>query len=111
MSQPFVAIVTGGSAGIGAEICAKLLADFHDVPSVGSSGLSFIVGLYRTTAGCLVLVRTQPWVRQVLDITRLSTVIPQAPDIASGLAALHSQVHAAGAMPTRSAVPASIPDG
>jgi anti-anti-sigma factor len=77
--------------------CPKVLADFEDVPSVGSSGLSFIVGLYRTSAGRLVLVRIQPWVRKVLEVTRLSTVIPLAPDIESGLAALQSEDLAGGA--------------
>lgn len=72
--------------------CPKVLADFAGVPSVGSAGLSFIVGLYRISAGRLVLVRTQRWVRKVLDITQLSTIIPLAPDIESGFATLRSEV-------------------
>jgi anti-anti-sigma factor len=73
--------------------CAKVLADFRDVPSVGSTGLSFIVRLYKSSGGRLVLVRTQPRVREVLEITRLSAVIPLAADIESGLAALSRANH------------------
>ena len=71
--------------------CPKVLADFQDVPCVGSTGLSFLVELYRTSGGRFVLVKTQRRVREVLDITHLSTVFPLATDIESGLAALRSQ--------------------
>src|ERR1700730_6272231 len=40
--------------------CTKVLADFEDVPAVGSTGLSFIVGLYRTSGGRFVLAGAQP---------------------------------------------------
>jgi anti-anti-sigma factor len=70
--------------------CTKVLADLEHVPSAGSSGLSFIIGLYRISSGRLVLARTQRRVQEVLDITGLSTVIPLVPDIDSGLAALLS---------------------
>ena len=43
---------------------------------IGSAALSFIVGLYRISEGRVVLVRAQPRVLEVLDITHLSTVIP-----------------------------------
>ena len=68
--------------------CPKVLADFKEVPSVGALGVSFLVGLYRISGGCFVVVGTQPRVRQILDITRLSTLIPLAADIESGLAIL-----------------------
>ena len=72
--------------------CAKLLVDFREVPAVGSMGVSFIVGLYtsvvRGSNGGFVLVGAVPQVRQVLDITRLSSIIPMAPDMESGLAGL-----------------------
>ena len=71
--------------------CTKALADFRDVPSAGSACLSFIVGLYGITGGRLVLARTQPRVRQVLEIARISTVIPFVDDIESGLAALRGE--------------------
>lgn len=70
--------------------CPKVLADFQDVPCVGSTGLSFLVELFRTSGGRFVLVKTQRRVREVLDITHLSTVFPLATDIESGLAALRS---------------------
>jgi anti-anti-sigma factor len=68
--------------------CPKVLADFQDVPCVGSTGLSFLVELYRASGGRFVLVKTQRRVREVLDITHLSAVFPLATDIESGLAAL-----------------------
>jgi len=68
--------------------CAKLLANFENVTSLDCSGLSFIIGLYWTFGGRLVLVKAQPRVREVLDITRISTVIPIVADMKSGLAAL-----------------------
>jgi anti-anti-sigma factor len=78
--------------------CAKVLADFREVPAVGSTGMGFIVAIYTSVSkipdGRFVLVGAQPRVREVLDLTRLSTVIPMAADMASGLAALR---RAAGA--------------
>jgi anti-anti-sigma factor len=71
--------------------CMKVLADFEDVPAVGSAGLSFIVGLYRASGGRFVLTGAQLRVRKVLDITGLSTVIALAPNVESGLAALYGQ--------------------
>lgn len=68
--------------------CSRVLADFRNVTSVGAAGVSFIVGLYRSSGGRFVLARIQPRVREVLDITHLSTVIPLAEDIDSGLAVL-----------------------
>jgi anti-anti-sigma factor len=66
--------------------CTRLLLDFRDVLSLGSSGLSFLVNLYHTSDGRIVLASTQPRVREVLEITRLSTLIPMTGDIESGLA-------------------------
>jgi anti-anti-sigma factor len=72
--------------------CAKVLADFQDVTSLGSLGVTFIVGVYasvvRKPGGRFVLVGASPHVKHVLDLTQLATVIPQAADVASGLAAL-----------------------
>jgi anti-anti-sigma factor len=74
--------------------CPKVLADFQDVPLVGSTGISFLVELYRNSGGRFVLVKTQRRVREVLDITHLSTVFPLAADIESGLAALSGDASA-----------------
>jgi len=79
--------------------CPKVLADFEDVPLVGSTGISFLVELYRNSGGRFVLVKTQRRVREVLDITRLSTVFPLAADVESGLAALNSEVSVESGVP------------
>jgi len=72
--------------------CGKVLLDLREVPQIGSSGLSFIVGIYtsilRNPDGRFVLVGAHPRVRHVLELTRLDTVIPVAPDLAAGLEAL-----------------------
>ena len=80
--------------------CNKVLADFSEVPDIGSAGIGFIVGVYTSTknsGGRFVLVGLRPRVRQVLDITRVSTVIPLAADIESGLVTLCDAGLAAGA--------------
>jgi anti-anti-sigma factor len=79
--------------------CPKVLADFEDVPLVGSTGISFLVELYRNSGGRFVLVKTQRRVREVLDITRLSTVFSQAADVESGLAALSSEASVDSGVP------------
>ena len=78
--------------------CMKVLADFCDVPHIGSMGISFVVGLYSSvlrSSGRFVLVGLHPRVREVFDLTRLSTIIPLAADVASGLAALRGEAGAA----------------
>jgi|HubBroStandDraft_3_1064219.scaffolds.fasta_scaffold192882_2 anti-anti-sigma factor len=71
---------------------SMLLVDFREVPAIGSMGVTFIVGLYtsvvRQSSARFVLVGAVPQVRQVLDLTRLSTIIRLAPNVSSGLAAL-----------------------
>ena len=73
--------------------CAKVLVDFRDVPAIGSMGVTFIVALYnsvvRDSGGRLVIVGVVPFVRQVLHLTGLGTIIPTVSDIESGLAALY----------------------
>ena len=75
--------------------CTKVLADFQDVTSIGSMGVTFIVGAYtsvvRKPGGRFVLAGVNPVVQHVLDLTRLSTVIPLASDVASGLAILRAE--------------------
>jgi anti-anti-sigma factor len=75
--------------------CTKVLVDFQDVTSIGSLGLAFIVGAYtsvvRRPGGHFVLASVHPFVQHVLDITRLSTVIPMASDLESGLAVLRAE--------------------
>lgn len=81
--------------------CAKVLADFQDVTSIGSIGVTFILGAYtsavRQPGGRFVLTGVNPHVRHVLDLTHLSTMIPLASDLASGLAILRSEAPMASA--------------
>ena len=80
--------------------CKKVLADFSEVPDIGSAGIGFIVGVYtstKTSGGRFVLVGLRPRVREMLDITRVSTIIPMAEDVASGLVTLCDESLAAGA--------------
>jgi anti-anti-sigma factor len=71
--------------------CKNVVADFQGVSDIGSAGIGFIVGLYtstRNSGGHFILVGLRPRVREVFDVTRVSTVIPVAADIESGLATL-----------------------
>jgi anti-sigma B factor antagonist len=80
--------------------CKKVLADFSEVPDIGSAGIGFILGVYTSTknlGGRFVLVGIRPRVREVLDLTRVSTIIPLAADFASGLVTLRDEGPAAGA--------------
>jgi anti-anti-sigma factor len=70
----------------------KVLADFSEVSSIGSTGLGFVVGVYtsvvKVPGGRFVLIGANARVREVLDLTRLSTIIPLAEDMSAGLAVL-----------------------
>jgi anti-anti-sigma factor len=71
--------------------CAKLVVDFRHVAAIGSMGVTFIVAAYACVVrpgGHLVLTGVNPRVRHVLDLTRLSTVIPLESDLPSCLAIL-----------------------
>lgn len=73
----------------------KVLADFREVSSIGSTGLGFVVGVYTSVVkipgGRFVLVGANARVREVLDLTRLSTIIPLAEDMSSGHAVLQQK--------------------
>jgi anti-anti-sigma factor len=69
--------------------CPNLLMDLRELNSIGSSGISFIVGLYTSVtrnSGRLVLAGPSRHVLEVLNITRLSTIIPITADLAAGIA-------------------------
>jgi anti-anti-sigma factor len=73
--------------------CKDMLADLRELLSLGSMGMGFVAGVYvyitrRPGGGRLVLVGANQRVRAVLDLTHLSTIIPLAADLPSGLAAL-----------------------
>ena len=77
----------------------KVLADFHEVPYIDSTGIGFIVGVYTSVTnmpgGRFVLTAPNRRVREVLDLMRLTTVIPLANDEAAGLAFLKTEATAA----------------
>jgi anti-anti-sigma factor len=87
------------AAEIKSQSCNKLLADLRELLSIGSTGLGFLVGLYtsvtKSSGGRFVLVGANRRVREVLVLTRLSSVIPMVADVASGLATLRGQGPAA----------------
>jgi len=71
----------------------KVLVDLHQVPHIGSAGIGFIVGIFTTlkvNGGHIVLVALQPHVYEAFHLTRLTTIIPLAPDVTSGLTYLCS---------------------
>ena len=74
--------------------CRKLMVDLRDVPSIGSTGIGFLVGIYTSITknpdGRFVLVGANRRVCEVLDLTRLSTVLSMAADPEAGLAALRA---------------------
>jgi anti-sigma B factor antagonist len=74
------------------ENCGKVLVDLREVPSIGSTGIGFLVGVYtsitKTPGGKFVLVGASRRVIEVLNLTRLSTVLEIVEDMAAGLAVL-----------------------
>jgi len=66
----------GKSDEIKRQACGKVLVDFREVISVGSTAIGFLVAVYSSVTknpdGRFVLVGAQPRVREVLDLTRLS---------------------------------------
>ena len=73
----------------------KMLVDLTEVVSIGSIVIGFIVDLYtsitKKAGGRFVLAGANARVRGVLDLTRLSTVIPIAADTEAGVAALRGE--------------------
>ncbi len=73
----------------------KVLVDLSALASIGSMGIGFLVGLYtsvmRHGGGRFVVAGARTRVREVLELTRLDTVLPQAADVTSGLAALRAE--------------------
>lgn len=84
---------------IKSQACTRVLADLRELSAIGSTGIGFLVGIYssvtRRTGGRFVAVGAVRRVREVLDLTRLNTVIPQASDMESGLAMLRGESPAA----------------
>jgi anti-anti-sigma factor len=80
--------------------CKHLLVDLRELQSLGSMGMGFLAGVYvyitkRSGGGRFILVGAGQRVRAVLDLTHLSSIIPMATDLASGLATLKGEGPAA----------------
>jgi anti-anti-sigma factor len=73
----------------------KMLIDLGEVASMGSTLIAFIVDLFTSTTknadGRFMMAGANARVREVLDLTRLSGVIPMAADTQSGLARLRGR--------------------
>lgn len=82
--------------------CSRLMVDLSDVSSIGSTLIGFVAHLYTSTTkkagGRFTLAGANARVRDVLDLTRLSAVIPLSADTESGLAALRGEDPAAWAL-------------
>jgi anti-sigma B factor antagonist len=73
--------------------CIRLILDIRELHSTGSSGIGLFVGLFTSltrAGGRMVLAGPSKVVREVLDLTRLSTVIPVLDDLAAARAFLTS---------------------
>ena len=70
----------------------KVLADMNHVEYVDSTGIGFLIALYtgvlRSPNGRFALANLHRRVREVLELTRLSEILPIFPDEESALAAL-----------------------
>lgn len=86
--------LTGKAAEIKEMGCTRLLGDFQEVPSIGSMGVGFVVSVYSSVhkhpGGRFVVAGANPRVRQVLDITRVSTLISIVDNVEAGLAVLRA---------------------
>ena len=92
VSGPDIEYLESKLQEIRALTCNRVLANLERVTALGSVGVSFIVGTYTSviqrSGGRFVLVGANSTVQSVLNLTRLSTVIPQADDVAAGMALL-----------------------
>jgi len=71
---------------------SKVLADFGEVTAIGSTGLGFVVSIFASVTnrpcGRFVMTGLTPTVRKAFDITRLSEIVPSAPDMDSAITML-----------------------
>jgi anti-anti-sigma factor len=66
-----------------------LLADLSHVPAIGSTGIGMLVSLYTSMMNIgarFVMVAPGGRVLEVLELTRISTIIPIVPDMTAALA-------------------------
>jgi anti-sigma B factor antagonist len=72
--------------------CRKVVADCAELSYLDSTGIGFFVGLYTTlknSGGHFVLATVNRRVREVLDLTRLSQIMPIFADEKAAVAALN----------------------
>jgi anti-sigma B factor antagonist len=71
---------------------SKVLADFSQVSYIDSTGIGFLIGIYtsvlKNANGHFVLANLNRRVRDVLELTRLTNVIPIYPDVETAFDAL-----------------------
>lgn|SRR6266545_1031477 len=76
--------------------CRKVLMDFRKVPYIDSTGIAFVVGLYtaitKNPDGRFAIAGPNRRVREVLELTRLTTVMSVFQDVDSALAMLRAEV-------------------
>ena len=74
--------------------CARVLVDLAGVDYIDSTGIGFLIGIYssvlKVADGRFALANLNHRVREVMDLTRLSEVIPIYADTAAALAALQA---------------------
>jgi anti-anti-sigma factor len=73
---------------------AALVVDLAELTALSSTGIGFLVGLYASAKSLgkpFIAAGAQSRVREVLEITRINTVLPFANDVESALAALQGQ--------------------
>jgi len=72
--------------------CRRMLADLSGVPAIGSLGIGLLVGLFTSVTkrpgGAFVMAAPVARVKEVIELTRLNTIIPLTEDVESGLALL-----------------------
>ena len=73
---------------------SKVLADFREVTSIGSTGLGFVVRVFQAVTnrptGRFVIAGLTPRLRETFEITRLAGLIPLAADLDAAKRALLS---------------------
>lgn len=73
----------------------RVILDFCQVPYIDSTGLAFIVEIHKTmkqNQGQVVVVHANRRVQEVLNLTRISQVVPVYGDLESAEAALRGEV-------------------
>ena len=73
----------------------KTILDLGAVPYIDSTGLAFVVELHKSLAvrgGQLFLANANERVREILEITRISEVVPLFQDVEDAEAALRGEV-------------------